>query len=64
VNGYALISTTTDAWRLQASSQGLTRTVGTYTEQAFDVVHISKTNQTVYLTRIGAGSDRTIPFRA
>lgn len=64
VNGYALISTTTDAWRLQATAQGLTRTAGTYTEQAFDVVHISKTNQTVYLTRIGAGSDRTIPFRA
>ena len=64
INGYALISTTCDAWRLQASSQGLTRTPGTYTEQAFDVVHISKTAETVYLTRIGAGSDRTIPYRA
>ena len=64
INGYALISTTCDAWRLQASAQGLTRTPGTYTEQAFDVVHISKLNETVYLTRIGAGSDRVIPYRA
>lgn len=38
------------------------REKGTYTEQAFDIVQISFENRKVFLTRIGAGSDRVFNF--
>lgn len=53
VNGYHLIATTCDTF-----TGTPTKTVGTYTEQAFDVIHIDTTNKKMYATRIGAGNDR------
>ena len=38
---------------------GVTRELGTNTEQAFDVFTIDKTNRKIYVTRIGGGNDRT-----
>ena len=37
---------------------GITRTEGTYTEQAFDVFTIDTASKTVFVDRIGGGSDR------
>ncbi len=39
-----------------------TRTVDTATETAIDVVTIDKTNKTIYLTRLGAGTDRSVSY--
>ena len=36
----------------------LTRTAGTISEQAFDVVTVDRSNGSIYCTRIGAGNDR------
>lgn len=41
---------------------GLTRTRGTTTEQAFDVVSINYDTRTIKLVRVGAGSDRTFTY--
>ena len=60
VNGYALIVTNCDT--LDGSYSGLTRERGTITEQSFDVVHIDFANRTLYFTRIGAGSNRSIAY--
>lgn len=59
-NGYHLITTTCDAYR--AEGGGLVRTKGTVAEQAFDVVHIDTKERKMYLTRIGAGEDRTFLY--
>ena len=37
-----------------------TRTLGTISEQCFDIVTIDDTANYVYLTRIGAGNDRAL----
>lgn len=58
--GMPIIATTCDAWRNEYSS--LSRTKGTVSEQAFDVVSIDKTNRKIYLTRIGAGTDRVFDY--
>lgn len=42
--------------------EGRDRTIGTTSEQCFDVVNIDLTNKKVYLTRIGAYSDRSFTF--
>lgn len=55
--GIPCVMTTTDNCGGEAAS-GLTRTPGTVTEQAFDVVTIDTENKTIHMTRIGAGSDR------
>ena len=55
-NGYLLVTTTCDTKSNELS--GLTRTVGTITEQAFDVIHIDTKNKKMYATRIGAGGNR------
>lgn len=52
-NGYHLIATTCDAF-----TGTPTKTAGTTTEQAFDVIHIDTANRKLYATRIGAGEDR------
>lgn len=52
-NGYHLIATTCDAF-----TGTPTKTAGTVTEQAFDVIHIDTANRKMYATRIGAGEDR------
>lgn len=60
VNGINIICTTSDSYK---SEQGpLTRTLGTVTEQAFDVVQIDMDSRKIYLTRIGAGSDREFNY--
>ena len=51
---------TTDS--LNQLSGTLTRESGTTTEQAFDIVTIDRNNKTIYCTRIGAGSDRTLTW--
>ena len=57
VSGVPFIVTTADS----VVGSG-TRTTNTILEQAFDVAVIDKTNRTVYLTRIGAGSDRSYTY--
>ena len=59
-NGYALIVTNCDT--RDGSYSGYTRTKGTTSEQSFDVVHIDFVNRTIHMTRIGAGSDRSITY--
>lgn len=54
--GYLKISTTCDA--LSQASGTLTRTIGTISEQAFDVFSIDTHNRTIKAIRIGAGMDR------
>ena len=39
-----------------------TRTFGTDTETSFDIVTINKETRTIYLTRVGAGSDRVVKY--
>lgn len=58
VNGYKLISTTTDT--IEYNEPAHER--GTYKEQAFDAVYIDTTLKTVYMKRIGTGSDRTFTY--
>lgn len=57
--GVTIVSTTTDGGTEEG---GLTRTRGTTLEQAFDVVQIDRTNRTVYLTRVGAGQNRSYTY--
>lgn len=59
--GTNVIATTCDAM-IEYSGSQLARTCGTITEQAFDVVQIDLTNRKLYLTRVGAGSDREFSF--
>lgn len=61
-SGILVIATTTDAWARQTTASGLPRTVGTYTEQAFDVVQMDMDERKIYLTRIGAGNNRTFSY--
>lgn len=58
-NGVNVIATTTDGLN---ELGGLTRTRATINENAFDIVQIDTTNRKIYLTRIGAGSDRTFSY--
>lgn len=58
--GYPIIAVNCDT--RDGSVSGYTRTVGTISEQSFDVVHIDYTNQKIYMTRIGAGSDREFSY--
>lgn len=63
--GILTIATTTDAAGYNQNGQtGVAepRTFGTIEEQAFDVVQIDLTSRTVYMTRIGGGSDREFTF--
>ncbi len=65
-NGYPIITTTCDANGLQASLYdpvNTVRTEGTITEQAFDVYHVDTENRKIYVTRIGAGSDREFTYQ-
>ena len=58
-----VISVTTDAIDKQQNNTGvLSRTVGTITEQAFDVVHIDRSERKIIMKRIGAGNDRVFVF--
>ena len=55
-----IVGTTTDAVGQNPSSPVMTR--GTATEQAFDVVQIDTTAKKIYMTRVGAGSDREFSY--
>ena len=55
------IATTCDAMQ-EAADSDLVRTVGTITEQAFDVVVINRTTRKVNLVRVGAGSNREVSY--
>lgn len=57
-NGYPVIATTTDCYALSDTTLGETMTLGTDTEQAFDVFSIDTKNRKIYTVRVGAGSDR------
>jgi len=59
--GTNIIATTCDGYVEHSSSQ-LTRTYGTITEQAFDIVQIDKVNRKLYLTRVGAGTNREFNY--
>lgn len=59
--GTHIIATTCDAFA-EYESSSLTRTRGTITEQAFDVVQIDTTNRKIYMTRVGAGEDRVFDY--
>lgn len=58
--GIPLVVTTSDAGIRQDYSQD--RSVGTFREQAFDVVDVDLDQRMLYLTRIGAGEDRELSF--
>lgn len=47
---------------LVSGNQTLTRERETISEQAFDVFTVDKATRTVYVTRIGAGEDRTFTY--
>ncbi len=51
---FPVIITTCDSYLNDTTNM----TLGTATEQAFDVIHIDTYNQTVKCTRVGAGEDR------
>lgn len=59
-NGIMCIVTTCDAGALECGN--LERTEGTISEQAFDCATISMARNVMWLTRIGAGSDRIIHY--
>lgn len=59
-SGIPFIATTCDAFSEEYGT--LTRTKDTITEQAFDVVQIDRANRKIYMTRIGAGSDREFTY--
>lgn len=61
INGINYVVTTTDNYYL-GNEEGASRSAGTVSEQAFDVVSIDRANRTIYCTRIGSGSDRVFTW--
>ena len=61
---FKVITTTCDAGGANSALDWNvpTRTEGTTEGQAFDVYSIDTTAKTIYITRIGAGSDRTVTY--
>lgn len=59
-SGFPVIGTTTDA--IGETHTGTTMSAGETTEQAFDIVRIDKANKKIWLTRIGAGSNRDFSY--
>lgn len=60
INGINCVTTLNDS--LANTSGQPTKTQGTDTEQAFDIFTIDKVNRTVYITRVGAGTDRQFTY--
>lgn len=58
--GYPIIAVNCDT--RDGAVSGYTRTAGTVNEQSFDVIHVDYTNRKIYMTRIGAGSDREFSY--
>ena len=61
VNGIPVIGCNTDNYQMDVYG-GPSMTRYTDTEQSFDVVQIDTVNKTIYMTRIGAGSDRSFTY--
>lgn len=59
--GIPVVIVTTDNAGAELPS-GIERTIGTTTEQAFDVFSVDTAGRKVYATRIGAGNDRIYEF--
>ncbi len=60
--GIPFVATTCDTYNQELG--GLTRTVGTITEQAFDTVVVDRNAGKIHCIRIGAGSDRNINLQS
>jgi hypothetical protein len=60
-NGFTNVSTTSGYADPNISSY-ITRTIGQYSEFAFDVVTVDKSTRTVTLKRFGAGNDRNFTY--
>ena len=61
--GYPVLSTTCDAINVyDYLDDAYVREHGKYTEQAFDVIQIDLNQRKVFLTRIGAGIDRSYTY--
>lgn len=65
-NGILVVGTTTASLNEESNKQtgepALARTVGTVSEEAFDVISVDKANRKLHFTRIGAGSDREFNY--
>ena len=62
-NGLLIVATTCDcSASREMNAISPTMTVGTATEQAFDVVQIDLANKNIYMTRCGVGNDRTFNY--
>ena len=57
-----IIGTTTDNYNLSSNWGGPTMTIGTATEQAFDLVQVDLDNKNIYMTRVGAGNSRSFSY--
>lgn len=62
--GVPIVSINCDAYEDGQSFNwgGYQMTLGTTTEQCFDLVNIDTANKVIYMTRIGAGSDRQFTY--
>lgn len=63
-SGVPIISINCDAYQDGQSFNwgGYKMTLGTTTEQCFDLVNIDTANRVIYMTRVGAGSDRQFTY--
>lgn len=60
--GFDCITTRCDASEENTDELKNERIAGTITEQSFDVFTVNKKTRKIYATKIGAGSDREIPY--
>lgn len=58
-DGIPVIATTCDAYLSEKKAEN---TIGTYKEQAFDVVQVDTTARKIYITRLGYGEDRQFTY--
>lgn len=63
-SGVPIVSINCDAYEDGQSFNwgGYKMTLGTTTEQCFDLVNIDTANRVIYMTRVGAGSDRQFSY--
>ena len=57
-----VVSTNCDTYKQSSPWGGDTMTLGTNTEQAFEIVQIDTKRHKLYLTRVGAGMDRSLSY--
>lgn len=60
--GFNIIGTRCDAKEENDATLKAERVIGTITEQSFDVFTVNKAERKIYVTKIGAGSDRVIDY--